>query len=181
MDSYLYSPSTTGLLYKAIDDVTKQLSTNQYQLGPAEPSYPSPPPISPQMIDRPQMREFNVNFTAPYSPTPQQTISFPYEMQHPISPVSPLNNPTNIDYSLSVQRQRAALNRDRYKKVRFCVFCQSSKQPEQVYRSHILKDTKGRVVCPFLRSYTCPLCGANGDDAHTIKYCPLRQPTIIFT
>ena len=37
------------------------------------------------------------------------------------------------------------------------------------------KDSEGRVTCPVLRAYTCPICGANGDEAHTIKYCPQNQ------
>ncbi|XP_061741636.1 nanos homolog 1-like [Nerophis ophidion] len=58
-----------------------------------------------------------------------------------------------------------------------CVFCRNNGAPEEVYGTHILKTADGRVLCPILRAYTCPLCGANGDNAHTIKYCPLsREP-----
>lgn len=61
---------------------------------------------------------------------------------------------------------------------RVCVFCRNNGAPEEVYGTHILKTADGRVLCPILRAYTCPLCGANGDNAHTIKYCPLsaREP-----
>ena len=177
MDSYLYSSSSPGLLYKAIDDITKLSSVPPYQTTPIEPQWNHAPPPPPPAFPRAPIREFNVTFTAPCSPIPPQAPRHTVEAPHTVS----ASGPTRIDYSLSVQRQRAAMNRDRYKKVRFCVFCQSSKQPEHVYRSHILKDIEGRVVCPYLRSYTCPICNANGDDAHTIKYCPLNQPTIIFT
>uniref|UniRef100_A0A7N5K379 Nanos-type domain-containing protein n=1 Tax=Ailuropoda melanoleuca TaxID=9646 RepID=A0A7N5K379_AILME len=44
-----------------------------------------------------------------------------------------------------------------------------------LYTTHILKGPDGRVLCPVLRRYTCPLCGARGDNAHTIKYCPLSK------
>ncbi|XP_061747630.1 nanos homolog 1-like [Nerophis ophidion] len=58
-----------------------------------------------------------------------------------------------------------------------CVFCRNNGAPEEVYGSHVLKTPDGRVVtCPVLRAYTCPLCRANGDAAHTIKYCPLSPP-----
>ncbi|KAG7510667.1 nanos-like 1-like [Solea senegalensis] len=56
-----------------------------------------------------------------------------------------------------------------------CVFCRNNGAPEEVYGTHILKTAEGRVLCPILRAYTCPLCSANGDNAHTIKYCPLSK------
>lgn len=58
---------------------------------------------------------------------------------------------------------------------KICVFCRNNGAPEEVYGSHVLKAPDGRVVCPILRAYTCPLCSANGDNAHTIKYCPLSK------
>ncbi|XP_043369792.1 nanos homolog 1-like [Dermochelys coriacea] len=61
---------------------------------------------------------------------------------------------------------------------RVCVFCRNNGAPQEVFGSHVLKSLDGRVLCPVLRAYTCPLCSARGDSAHTIKYCPLsrRQP-----
>ncbi|KAJ8015495.1 hypothetical protein DPEC_G00026730 [Dallia pectoralis] len=58
---------------------------------------------------------------------------------------------------------------------KICVFCRNNGAPEEVYGSHVLKTPDARVVCPILRAYTCPLCSANGDNAHTIKYCPLSK------
>ncbi|KAG7249219.1 hypothetical protein CRUP_009107 [Coryphaenoides rupestris] len=58
---------------------------------------------------------------------------------------------------------------------KICVFCRNNGAPEEVFGSHVLKTPEGRVVCPILRAYTCPLCSANGDTAHTIKYCPLSK------
>ncbi|XP_066505323.1 nanos homolog 1 [Hoplias malabaricus] len=58
---------------------------------------------------------------------------------------------------------------------KICVFCRNNGAPEEVYGSHVLKTPEGRVLCPILRAYTCPLCSANGDNAHTIKYCPLSK------
>ncbi|XP_061691915.1 nanos homolog 1 [Syngnathoides biaculeatus] len=58
---------------------------------------------------------------------------------------------------------------------KICVFCRNNGAPEEVYGSHVLKTPDGRVLCPILRAYTCPLCSANGDNAHTIKYCPLSK------
>lgn len=62
---------------------------------------------------------------------------------------------------------------------RVCVFCRNNGAPEEVFGTHVLKASDGRVLCPILRAYTCPLCSASGDNAHTIKYCPLsREPAV---
>jgi hypothetical protein len=34
---------------------------------------------------------------------------------------------------------------------------------------------EGRVICPVLRDYVCPICYCTGDAAHTTKYCPLNS------
>lgn len=59
--------------------------------------------------------------------------------------------------------------------VQVCVFCRNNGEIESVYTNHVLKDPEGRTSCPILRAYTCPICKANGDNSHTIKYCPLNQ------
>lgn len=57
-----------------------------------------------------------------------------------------------------------------------CVFCVSNGEEENVCKSHALKDTKGRVTCPVLRLYVCPICqNEGGDNAHTVKYCPKNK------
>nr|DBA20769.1 TPA: hypothetical protein GDO54_017515 [Pyxicephalus adspersus] len=56
-----------------------------------------------------------------------------------------------------------------------CSFCKQNGESSFIYMGHILKDEKGRVVCPILRMYTCTLCGATGDTSHTRKYCPLNK------
>ncbi|KAM3829471.1 nanos homolog 2 [Vipera latastei] len=53
-----------------------------------------------------------------------------------------------------------------------CNFCKHNGESKKVYSSHALKRADGVVVCPILRNYTCPLCGATADKAHTLKYCP---------
>ncbi|VTJ89569.1 Hypothetical predicted protein [Marmota monax] len=38
-----------------------------------------------------------------------------------------------------------------------CVFCGNNKEAVALYTTHILKGPDGRVLCPVLRRYTCPL------------------------
>lgn len=57
----------------------------------------------------------------------------------------------------------------------FCVFCRNNGEDEQFFLAHTLKDDSGQVICPVLRAYVCPICGATGPVAHTIKYCPQNK------
>lgn len=55
-----------------------------------------------------------------------------------------------------------------------CTFCKNNKEPEKVWNGHILKDPHGKVLCPRLRAYNCPLCNNGGGDfAHTKTHCSL--------
>jgi len=56
-----------------------------------------------------------------------------------------------------------------------CKFCHSNGEAEAQYRSHLVKNSSGLVTCPVLRSFTCPICKATGDFAHTQRYCPLNK------
>lgn len=59
---------------------------------------------------------------------------------------------------------------------RECGFCKTLPYQQNKYKTHWLMDKKHRIICPILRNIKCPLCGnPGGDNAHTIKYCPLNQ------
>ena len=73
----------------------------------------------------------------------------------PPPPLFPVRRPNSLKFKFS-----------------FCVFCKNNGEDESYYLSHTLKDDHGRVVCPILSAYICPICGASGPIAHTIKYCP---------
>lgn len=53
----------------------------------------------------------------------------------------------------------------------YCGFCRKNKLENCEYRTHKLRD-KDRVMCPILRAFTCSICLAKGDQAHTLTYCP---------
>ncbi|XP_059182714.1 nanos homolog 1 [Centropristis striata] len=57
----------------------------------------------------------------------------------------------------------------------YCRFCKQNGESASVYRSHKLKSNDGKVICPVLWKYTCSICKATGDKAHTRRYCPQVQ------
>ncbi|XP_070814298.1 nanos homolog 1-like [Chaetodon trifascialis] len=57
----------------------------------------------------------------------------------------------------------------------YCGFCQQNGESPRVYTSHNLKSGDGKVICPILWNYSCPICEATGDRAHTRSHCPQRK------
>nr|AQX83030.1 nanos [Oscarella lobularis] len=70
------------------------------------------------------------------------------------------------------QRHKMLIALGRAGQRQVCVFCRNNGEDESVFATHTLRTPDGKIMCPILRAYTCPLCGAQGDDAHTVSYCP---------
>ena len=56
-------------------------------------------------------------------------------------------------------------------KTLFCTFCKNNGEKEEVFCSHLLKDSTGKITCPVLKKHVCPICQETGEKAHTITYC----------
>ncbi|KAG8428873.1 hypothetical protein GDO86_019066 [Hymenochirus boettgeri] len=57
----------------------------------------------------------------------------------------------------------------------YCSFCKNNGESKRIYTTHSLKDDQESVTCPILRNFTCPQCGATGDNAHTRRFCPMTE------
>ncbi|EDW14047.1 protein nanos [Drosophila mojavensis] len=93
-------------------------------------------------------------------------------------PPDQVRNISNVNVA-STNKLHKRYNNGKTKELvpRHCVFCENNNEPEAVVNSHSVRDSYGRVLCPKLRTYVCPICGASGDSAHTIKYCP-KKPIV---
>ena len=83
-----------------------------------------------------------------------------------------ISAPIDVYTTSLVRRPTLSQTRSHKVKYNFCVFCKNNGEDETFYLSHTLKDDYGRVRCPVLWNYQCPICGATGAVSHTIRYCP---------
>eukprot|EP00112_Aurelia_sp_Birch-Aquarium-sp1_P002212 Seg1237.2 transcript_id=Seg1237.2/GoldUCD/mRNA.D3Y31 product="Nanos 1" protein_id=Seg1237.2/GoldUCD/D3Y31 len=145
--SVVISPTVTNAPYSYNGDFPENYQRNQIQ----EPPFKNLPP--PSMRLNKAVRDQIISGSYQNHINNRSDKVMP-GIQMPVPPSNPPRPPTNVQV---------------------CVFCRNNGESEAVYSSHILKDAEGRTTCPILRAYTCPICKANGDNSHTIKYCPLNQ------
>lgn len=89
------------------------------------------------------------------SPTPPMTLGF---------------------QNLSLASNSSTTQEDKgFREDRGCVLCKKNCKPKSFYSTHVLKANNGVVICPILREFTCPRCGATGDRAHTLRFCPVAR------
>lgn len=81
-----------------------------------------------------------------------------------------------IDLSETIRQ--AAIQRALGGRTKVCTFCKTNGEREEIYTSHSLKDSNDKITCPILMRYSCPVCGASGEQTHTKKYCPQLQKKV---
>jgi len=172
-----------------VQDAPQQYAVGYYQYavipGNYYPTYSTPPSVQyptsmyPQIMQAvpttPQIAQRQVTYSTGLTGTPIQgtaQIETKHQVQHPPRSITGTPVPQHA-HSLEPPTIVQTSNRQRVVMWNFCQFCQNNREPESFYRSHILRDAEGIVVCPVLRSYNCPICNnGGGDRAHTKSYCP---------
>ncbi|CAK1556376.1 unnamed protein product [Leptosia nina] len=122
--------------------------------------------------DVPPLYLLDVDFVAKCIQTANYCISLMTREQ--MVTLRSINPVVLYEFLLEVVKTRSERQQIRRSLPSECAFCKNNGEVEDLYASHVLKDVRGRVVCPVLRAFHCPNCGATGDRAHTIKYCPHR-------
>ena len=134
------------------------------------PTAPQPPKI-PSPIQKNAILE-----TPPFPAHAFETLMAQKAVLSRLQPLA--NGLSNNTNNHSCNNNRANNNNKNANKATVCVFCRNNGESREFYSSHTLKDNEGNTSCPILRAYTCPLCKANGDNSHTVKYCPKYTPKL---
>ncbi|XP_045760952.1 uncharacterized protein LOC123864511 isoform X2 [Maniola jurtina] len=163
-----YDPEEEQHLYSSFVQNTGLAGMGQPAVYLRQKSWPAPDATPAMPIPRPSgpRRQSMEEMTAPSVPANGEGL--PQHWTH--YDMSLLNSiPREVIHFLLdavVQKKRSKYE------VMECRFCKKNGEKESYYRSHRLR-WQGRITCPVLRQYRCHRCGAHGDDAHTLKYCPL--------
>lgn len=158
-------------------------AVNQQQNGtnPTSPngSTTNPPPVAltPQQL---QQHNLNMNFNHNFwkiLPAHMQQHSQAAVSAAAAAAAAAVNIDYNCNQNKKMQKRYNGPKNEKYSSAKHCVFCENNNEPDAVVKSHAVRDSMGRVLCPKLRTYICPICKASGDKAHTVKYCP-QKPII---
>ncbi|CAF3385198.1 unnamed protein product [Rotaria socialis] len=81
----------------------------------------------------------------------------------------------SVSFDLSSLVVTARWRREQLGEYIECAFCKANGESYDIYSSHRLRDNEKMItLCPILRAHKCPRCQVSGDQAHTMKYCPIK-------
>nr|XP_049707734.1 uncharacterized protein LOC110377987 [Helicoverpa armigera] len=163
-DHHLFPPTPPSI-------GTEQKSYTQnvfYELFPAEKrEFEFKPPAS-TLSPISNYSQASPRFSPTLPSTPKSVYVGPTHMQ----PTLPFKLPRQPNFRPTSSRDQEMI------KPKMCTFCRKNGETPTVYMTHNVRenvDNKNIVSCPILRSHVCSICGAFGDNAHTITYCPVLR------
>lgn len=159
-----YEPFQMWKDYLGLSDVVKEILRNRQTA--------SAPPVSTSWHDKPSgalMSRLSHSERAAARDVPSESLFWGSSNRR-----SAVKTPASTSGFPHADEKDAAkvTRRWRTPETRLCQFCKNNEESVLVYKSHWLKSPTGEVLCPFLRKYVCPLCGATGPKAHTLRFCP---------
>lgn len=140
---------TSSPIYEINDSSLIQLTNNSFSINLTSSDYGTGSSNSPNSSSYSSIK------------SPNETVCFPRTTKKQL----PIRSKA-IDMSEFLIETRGKNN-----KIVHCSFCKSNNESEEIYMSHSLKDSNGRVTCPILKLHKCPICNESGENAHTITYC----------